>query len=148
MTQLIRFSPATDIRRMQNEFERMFGSMFPPVRSEDPEAETAVWAPRVDLVENEEAYTIHADLPGLAREDVNVNFHDGVLSISGDRQAEAYEEKDNCVRLERSYGRFYRSFTLPKSVKHDAIEAGYENGVLSIRVPKAEESKPRRISIS
>jgi len=147
MTQLIRFSPTQDIRRMQNEFERLFGSVFPGVRSEDPEAETAVWAPRVDLVENEESYLIHVDLPGLSKDDVNVNYHEGVLSISGDRRAEEYEEKDNCVRLERSYGRFYRSFTLPKTVKHDAIEATYENGVLSVRVPKAEESKPRRITI-
>jgi len=147
MTQLIRFSPTQDIRRMQNEFERLFGSVFPAVRNEDPDAETAVWAPRVDLVENEESYLIHVDLPGLSKDDVNVNYHEGVLSISGDRRAEEYEEKDNCVRLERSYGRFYRSFTLPKTVKHDAIEATYENGVLSVRVPKAEESKPRRITI-
>ena len=148
MTQLIRFSPANDIRRMQNEFERVFGSVFPATRNEDPEAETAVWAPRVDLVENEETYLIHADLPGVGKEDVNVNYHDGVLSISGDRSNEEYGDGDNCVRLERSHGRFYRSFTLPKTVNPEAIEAGHENGVLTIRAPKAEENKPRRISIA
>lgn len=148
MTQMIRFSPATDIRRMQTEFDRLFGNLFPAARTEDPEAETAVWAPRVDLVENEEAYLIHADLPGLSKEEVNVNYHDGVLSISGDRRTEEYEEKDNCVRLERAYGRFYRSFTLPKTVNDKQIEAGYKDGVLTVRVPKAEESKPRRITIS
>jgi HSP20 family protein len=148
MTQLIRFSPTGDARRMQTEFDRLFGSLFPTTRAEDPEAETAVWAPRVDLVENDEAYLIHADLPGLSKDDVNVNFHDGVLSISGDRKSEQYEEKDNCVRLERAYGRFYRSFTLPTTMNDKAIEAGYENGVLTVRVPKAEESKPRRIAIS
>lgn len=147
MTQLIRFSPTSDVRRMQNEFERLFGSVFSTTRSEDPEAETAVWAPRVDLVENDEAYLILADLPGTAKDDVTVNYHDGVLSISGDRRNVEYEENDNIVRLERSYGRFYRSFTLPKTISHDAIEATHENGVLTIRVPKAEESKPRRITI-
>lgn len=148
MTQLIRFSPAQDIRRMQSEIDRLFGGIFPTMRTEDPEAETAVWAPRVDLVESGDAYHIHADLPGVTKDDVNVNYHDGVLSISGERRAIEPAEGENCVRLERSFGRFYRSFTLPKTVDEKKISAAYAEGVLTVRVPKAEESKPRRIQIA
>lgn len=148
MTHLVRFTPAQDIRRMQSEIDRLFGNLFAASRPEDPEAETAVWAPRVDLVETPDAYLIHADLPGIIRDDVNVNYHDGVLSISGERTAQNLAEGDSCVRLERSFGRFYRSFSLPKTVDDKKISGAFADGVLTVRVPKAEESKPRRIEIA
>lgn len=148
MTQLIRFSPTQDIRRMQNEIDRLFGAFLPTMRSEESEAETAVWAPRTDLHETGDAYVIHADLPGVPKEDVNVNYHDGILSVSGERRAKEPSENENCVRLERSFGRFYRSFTLPKTINEKKISATFLEGVLTIHVPKAEESKPRRIQVS
>lgn len=148
MTSLIRFNPSSDLHRIQREFDRVFDSFFPGRSDENGDRETAVWSPRVDLVENEQAYVIEADLPGVAKEDVKINFHDGVLSVSGERKVAEKKEKDNYVRVERSYGHFFRSFNLPLAVDIDHIEAKHENGVLRIRVPKAEESKPREISIS
>ncbi|MFQ5571092.1 MAG: Hsp20/alpha crystallin family protein [Rhodothermales bacterium] len=146
MTSLIRFSPTANRRRMQREIDRLFESFF-PMHSLNQD-ESAVWTPRVDLSETDDAYFIHLDLPGLNKENVEINFHDGTLSISGERRTEESEEGCTFVRVERSYGSFYRAFTLPQTVDGTNIEAAFENGVLDIRVPKAEESKPRRIEIS
>ena len=102
----------------------------------------------MDLTETEDAYFVHMDLPGLKKEDLEINFQEGSLSISGERRAEETEEQRKFVRVERAYGRFYRAFTLPQAINDAQIEAQFEDGVLNIRVPKAEEVKPRRIEIS
>lgn len=146
MNSLIRFSPTTDMRRLQREVDALFDSFF-PVRTNGDSEDSTTWAPRVDLAETENAYLVHVDLPGLNKDDLEINFHEGVLSISGERNAETQDENTKYVRVERSYGRFYRAFTLPQMVKADEIEASFENGVLNITVPKAEEVKPRRIDI-
>ena len=93
--------------------------------------------------------TIHLyfDLPGLKKGEVEINVHDGTLSVSGERRQEEAEEGRTFVRVERSYGRFYRSFSLPQTIDAAGIEATFEDGVLTIEVPKAEELKPRRIDI-
>lgn len=138
-----------DMRNLQREIDRLFDSFFPTRSSgSDDESTQAVWAPRVDLAESDDAYHIHVDLPGLNREDLNINYQDNQLTISGQRREEMTEKDGEYVRVERSFGNFYRSFTLPKSVNADDIEATYENGVLNIEVPKAEESKPRQIEIT
>jgi len=146
MNSLIRFSPTTDMRRLQREIDGLFDSFF-PIRTNGDNGDSTSWAPRVDLAETKNAYLVHVDLPGLSKDDLEINFHEGVLSISGERNAEEREEETKYVRVERSYGRFYRAFTLPQMVKSDEIEASFENGVLNITVPKAEEVKPRRIDI-
>ncbi len=147
MTSLIRFSPGHETRRMQREFDRLFDNFF-PVHPSNGNGESAVWAPRTDLSETEDAYLIHLDLPGLAKEDVEISFHDGTLSISGERRQEETEEDRTFVRVERSYGRFYRAFTLPKTADTEGIEATFSDDVLNIRVSKIEEAKPRRIDIN
>lgn len=146
MTSLIRFSPSHEMRRMQREMDRLFDNFF-PVRPSNDNGESAVWTPRTDLTETDDAYHIHLDLPGLTKDDVEINFHDGALSVSGDRRYEETQEDRKFVRVERSYGRFYRAFTLPQTTNTESIEATFEDGVLNIRVPKAEEVKPRRIDI-
>lgn len=145
MTNLIRFTPSHDMRRLQREIDGIFDSFFSPSRNEN---DSASWAPRVDLSESEDAYLVHVDVPGMQKEDLNIDVHEGRLTISGERNAEQQDDGHKYVRVERSYGRFYRSFTLPQTVKEDEIEATYENGVLSVRVPKAEETKPRRIEVA
>ena len=148
MTSLIRFTPRHDVRQLQREFDRLFESFFPTRPTNSDEAlESAVWVPRADLAETEDAYFIHLDLPGLGKDDVEINIHDGTLSISGERRHEETEEDRTFVRVERSYGRFYRAFTLPQTIDAQGIQATFEDGVLSIHVPKAEELKPRRIDI-
>lgn len=149
MNNLVRFSPNTEMRRLQREVDQLFDSFFPTrSRSENGDTEQAVWAPRVDLAETEDHYMVHVDVPGMKREDLQIRFQDGQLSISGERRAEHTEDDKDFVRVERSFGRFYRSFTLPRRVNEDEIEALYQDGVLTVRVPKAEETKPRRIEVS
>ena len=148
MSSLVRFAPNTELRRMQREFDRLFETFFPTRTDGNGEPETAVWSPRVDLVETEEAYLIHLDVPGMKKADFNLNYQQGVLTVSGERRFEQRSDKHNVVRVERVFGPFFRSFTLPKAILENEISAAYENGVLDIRVPKAEESKPRRIQIA
>lgn len=150
MNGLTRFSPRSDLRNLQREVDRVFDSFFRPKRESDEDSTSAMWSPRVDLAETDDAYHIHVDVPGMRKEDIDISFQNGELTVSGERRAETSEtdEKRNYMRVERSYGRFYRSFALPNTVDIDKIEANYENGVLNISVPKAEEQKPRRIEVS
>lgn len=147
MNNLIRFNPRNDMRHFQHEIDRLF-SNFMPTMDTDTTGDAATWLPRVDLGETEDTYLMRLDLPGLSKDDVNISYHDGVLSISGERKHEEQTDGVNFIRLERRTGHFYRSFSLPKAIVADKIKATYKEGVLTIQVPKAEESKPRRISIS
>lgn len=144
MTSLIRFSPTTEVRSLQREIDRMFDSMLPRGNGD---ADQAVWAPRVDLSETDQAYLIELDVPGMKKDELEVNYQDGSLTISGERRQTATDENASYVRVERRFGRFYRSFDLPKSVESTKIDATYQDGVLKIEVPKAEESKPRSVQI-
>lgn len=145
MTNLTRYRNR-NMHGLQREIDRLFDNFFQPSSGESSES-TATWAPRTDLVETEDAYRIHVDIPGMTKDDLTINYQDDQLVISGERRDESREEKDRYVRVERSFGHFYRAFTLPKTVNADAISANYENGVLTISVPKAEEVKPRQIEI-
>jgi len=149
MTKIVRFSPRTDLDRMQREFDRMFGNFF-PTRSlvNDYPDQSGSWAPRLDVVETDDAFLFEFDIPGIAKDDISINLHDGVLSVSGERESRELKENDDVVRVERFTGHFYRSFSVPTAIDDSKIEANYENGVLSLRLPKAEESKPRKIKIS
>lgn len=137
------------LRDLRQEMDRFFGEFFPTWRTWSPEeAESAVWAPRVDVGENEDAYILSLDLPGVSKEDLSIQFQDGSLHVSGERKLVSREEEQiNYTRVERRYGHFYRSFTLPKAVNAEAIQAHFENGVLTVHVPKAAELKPRKIEI-
>lgn len=146
MTSLVRFSPSTELRRMQREFDRVFEDFFPS-RTGNGDQESAVWTPRVDLTESDGAYVLHVDAPGMSKDDFNINWQDDTLSVSGERKWSDEKEGENFVRVERSYGHFFRSFRLPKAVNGEGISASYEAGVLTINVPKTEESRPRRIEI-
>ena len=106
------------------------------------------WAPNVDIAENPDSYEIHAELPGMREEDINLTLNNNVLTISGEKKREINEEKDNFVRVERSYGKFERSFSLPNNIVTDRVAANYSDGVLKITLPKAEEAKSRTIKVS
>ena len=148
MTKIVRFSPRADLNRMQREFDRVFGNFFPTGSPSDEAVSTGSWAPRLDVVEMDDAYLFEFDIPGVDKEDINVSLHDGVLAVSGERKSRELDENDDVVRVERFTGHFYRSFSLPAAIEEKKIEANYVNGVLSLRLPKAEESKPQKISIS
>ena len=102
----------------------------------------------VDMVENEDGYELSFDLPGMKKEDIRMNFIENTLKISGNRAAMEEKKDSTCHRIERSAGKFYRSFTFPSQVNPEGISASYDAGVLTVRVPKADEVKPRQISIN
>jgi HSP20 family protein len=106
------------------------------------------WVPPVDLVEAEDHFVLRADLPGLSEGDVQIEVQDGTLTISGERKAEHEQREKGWYRIERSFGRFSRSLSLPDGVEPDRIQASFSHGVLEVRIPKPEERKPRRIEIS
>lgn len=106
------------------------------------------WTPRVDVVEDENGFTVNAELPGLTKEDVNVNVEDGVLTFSGERKFPYGENSDGCRRVERNYGKFERSFRLSDAINPEGITATMDNGVLTVHLPVREESKPRQIAVN
>jgi len=148
MTKLVHFSPRADLSRMQRDFDTIFSNFFPTLGSGTDETEAVSWHPRIDVIETAEGYELSLDVPGVNKDDIQINFHEGVLSIAGERMSKELSENDNVVRFERQTGRFYRSFTLPNKINAKKIEANFENGVLMVSVPKLEETKPQKIKIS
>jgi HSP20 family protein len=127
-------------------FSRLLNTFFNDLQGE--EVSNQGWMPPVDIQETEDAYKLHAELPGLTRDDINITLENNVLRLSGERKFEKEAKKDSYHRIERTYGAFTRAFTLPHQVEADGVQAAFENGVLTITVPKAEQAKPRKISIS
>jgi HSP20 family protein len=148
MTNITR-TPSRSLRTLQKEIDQVFNRLFPASEgdSDRSEGSARMWAPRTDMVETADNYEIRLDLPGLSKDDLKINMQERQLTVSGERRHEARNEDDEFVRVERAFGHFHRSFTLPQSIQEDNIEASYENGVLTVTVPKAEESKPRQIAI-
>jgi HSP20 family protein len=122
------------------DFNRLFNTLF-------DQAQPQRWVPAMDLVEGDDQFLLRADLPGLSEDDINIEFRDNTLTISGERKAEHEQRERGWYRLERQYGRFSRSLSLPEGVDADAVAARFEHGVLEVRIPKPEARKPRRISI-
>ncbi|HEX5224060.1 MAG TPA: Hsp20/alpha crystallin family protein [Solirubrobacteraceae bacterium] len=145
---IIRWEPARELQSIQQEMNRLFGTFFDNQTVSAAPTGQRRWIPAMDLVEEDEHYVLRADLPGVREDDVNVELEDNVLTISGERRTESSERKDGYYRLERSSGTFARSLTLPEGIDPESIEAGFENGVLELRVPKPAEHKPRRVAIS
>jgi len=145
MTQLTRRTPSRTLRDLQREVDSIFDQFFD--RDRDEEGTSAVWAPRTDLAETDDAYTLRVDVPGMTKEDISINLQNDTLTISGERLSERTEESEEYVRVERAFGNFHRTFTLPDAVDQENIEATYENGVLTINIPKTAKSTRRQIEI-
>ena len=126
---------------MDDIFDRFFGC------SSGDGSETVVWAPQTDLVETDDTYRIHRDVPGMSKEDISINLQNNTLTVSGTRSSERRDGGEEYVRVERAMGNFHRTFTLPETVDADNIEATYDNGVLNIHVPKTEGSTRKQIKI-
>jgi len=143
MTTLVRWNPVREMMNLRREFDRLFESALDlPAFSGD-----TTWGLALDIVENDDAYIVKASVPGVDPDDMDITLADNTLTIRGEFK-EDEEIKESQYRLrERRYGSFARSVTLPTSVDRDGIEASYENGILTLRVPKAEEVKPKRIAI-
>jgi HSP20 family protein len=143
---LIRWEPATELNTLQNEMNRLFNRFFDqPSNGVDA---IGRWIPAMDLVEHGDHYVLRADLPGLSEADVNIELQDNVLTVSGERRFEQAEEQDGYRRIERHYGSFARSLTLPQGIEPEAIKGRFDRGVLEITIPKPEQQKPRKIQIA
>jgi HSP20 family protein len=147
MTRLTR-TRNRNLNSLQNEIDRVFDRFFPS-REQDQESSStqAVWRPRMDLIETEDDYRLHLDMPGMSTDDIKISYQDNELVISGERDSTHTDEGEEFVRVERSFGQFRRAFTLPRTVDAENIHATYDNGVLTVTVPKAETVKPRQIDI-
>jgi len=141
---LVRWEPLREISTIQGEVNRLFNTFFDtPVNAGERR-----WLPAMDLVESDEHFLLRADLPGLSEEDVQIELEDNVLTVSGQRASEHEQNKNGVHRVERAYGRFTRSLTLPEGFDPEGIEASFDRGVLEVRIPKPEERKPRRVAIN
>jgi HSP20 family protein len=145
--ELVRWEPFEGLNRIQSRINDLFDDTFGRARNY-PTSTAGVWVPPVDILESKDSYLIRAELPGMKKQDFNLEVRDGTLTLSGERK---FEETANGVeyhRVERATGKFSRSFYLPQTVKHDSIKASYRDGILEVHVPKAEEAKPRQITVS
>jgi len=143
---IVRWEPLREFTTLQNEMNRLFGSVF-----DEPAAGNGGtlrrWMPAMDLLETDSHFVLRADLPGMSEEDVNIEVEERVLTVSGERKAEHKESKDSFQRIERAFGSFSRSLTLPDGVDPEAVSASFDRGVLEVQIPKPEQRKPRKISI-
>ncbi len=130
----------------QDQINRLFEDNF--TRDRSGHADLATWAPPVDIYETENELVVKADLPDLEDKDIDVRVENNTLTIRGERKFEKDVNEDNYLRVERTYGSFMRSFSLPNTVSSESIRAEYRNGVLTLHMAKREESKPKQIKIS
>jgi HSP20 family protein len=145
MTYLTRSSnPRNDFRVLQ---ARVFEPFFGRFNFLEDELKSGTWAPPVDVAEEKDTIIVRVEVPGMNEQDLKVGFEDGVLTVSGERQFERKEDR-NYHRIERTYGTFSRTFTLPRTVDQDSIAASYRDGILEITIPKREEAKPKQIQIN
>lgn len=150
MKQLTRYQnpTATPVSNLRREMDRIFNELIPfSWRLEDTETNVGRWTPTVDMMETDNEYTIEVDLPGMSKKDIEINCHDNVLTVEGERKYEDREEAKGYLRSERYFGGFKRSIMLPASIVDDKIKATFKDGVLRISVPKAEKSKSKKVTI-
>ena len=146
MTSITRWDQSRSLPSLQDQVIRLFEDNLSRDRS--GHADMASWAPLVDIYETENELVIKADLPDLQEKDIDVRVENNTLTIRGDRKFDKDVKEDNYLRVERAYGSFMRSFSLPNTVSSENIRAEYRNGVLTLHMAKREESKPKQVKIS
>ncbi|HEY9503236.1 MAG TPA: Hsp20/alpha crystallin family protein [Pyrinomonadaceae bacterium] len=144
---IVRYDPFRDLRTLQEEVNRLFSTNMTRAFGDEGIGRGA-WAPSVDIYENKDQIVLEAELPGMKKEDFDLSIENNVITLRGERRFEKTDESDNYHRVERSYGQFTRSFTLPQTVSSEGATAEYNNGVLRVTLPKREETKSRRIEVA
>jgi HSP20 family protein len=142
MKSMVRWDPFRELDSLRDEFGRFFGPGFLG------RGETGMWSPAVDVIEEVDTIVLKAELPGMSPDEVEIECEDDLLTIKGERKFEEKSETEGHRRIERGYGRFERSFGMPKTAKLDAIDATFKDGILEIRVPKEAEIAPKKIPIT
>ena len=143
---LVRCKPTRDLFNLQDEVSRMFDNFFEGTAGSNTSG--GIWFPATDIHETKDDFIVSIELPGMKREDIKVTVQNDILTIRGERKQEREQKDTSYHRVERAYGFFSRSFTLPSAVKEGQINATYQDGVLRVTLPKAEEVKPKEIPIS
>jgi len=140
--------PWKDFGSLQERINRMFDDTIRTLYPTDgEELEKGTWAPAVDIYETNDSFVVSADLPGLNKDEIQIDLKDNTLTLKGEKKFEEKVSKDNYIRVERAYGSFVRSFTLPQNVDPEKIKAKYKEGILEITIPKKEEAKPKQIKV-
>lgn len=140
------WEPHRGFRPFQRNIGRFFNEFDYGLQSAEG-LDEATWTPKVDIYETENSYVLNAELPGLTKEEINIDVNDNTLTLKGEKKFEEKVEKDNYVRVERNYGNFARSFVLSDDVNPERISASYKEGVLELTLPKKEEAKPKEIKV-
>ena len=144
---IVRWEPLRDLVSAQRDFDRLFRAAFSPAMAEG-ESSTRTWAPPVDIYEDGDNLVLKAELPGINPEDVEVRVEENNLYLKGERKFEKEVKEENYHRVERAYGNFARTFSLPNTVDSEKVTANFMDGVLTLTLPKKEESKPKTIKIN
>lgn len=144
---IIRWTPFRELATMQDRMNKLFEDVMKSPYRADEGLSTATWAPVVDIYETDKEIVMKAELPEMEQKDIEIKVEDNILAISGERKMEKEVKEESYHRIERSYGCFHRSFTLPHTVDREKIKAGYKDGVLKVVLPKKEEVKPKQIKI-
>ena len=144
---LVRWDPFRNVATLQDRINRMFDEAFLRSKELDEEVSLASWKPTVDIYDTDDALILKVELPGVDKEKVTVDVKDNLLTLKGERAIDKEIKEENYYRRERSFGSFYRSFTLPTTVNPEDIKATYKDGILTVEVPKTEEKKPKQITI-
>lgn len=143
---IIRWDPFRDLVTLRERMNRLFEDAFTS-RGEEKDLVASSWSPSVDIYETENEIVLTAEVPGVDEKNIEIKLEDNTLSLKGDRNFEKETKEENYHRIERAYGSFYRSFTLPRNVDQDNIKAESENGILRITMPKKPELKPKKVKI-
>ena len=146
MTVLTRWDPYRELNTLQDRMNRLFNASFSEGRDES--LDTSSFAPAVDVYEDEHNVTLKVEVPGIEEKDIDVRIENNVLTIHGERKFEKEEKEENYRRIERQYGSFTRTFTLPTTVDTESVSANYEKGVLKVKLAKKAEAKPKQIKVN
>jgi len=144
---ITKWDPFKDIMILRDRMNRLFEDLVTSPRFEDSEIMQSTWSPAVDIFETENELVLTAELPGIEEKEVEIKVEDNTLSIKGERKFEKETKEENYHRIERAYGSFFRSFSLPNYIDQEKISAEFENGLLKIHMPKKTEVKPRKVKI-
>ncbi len=144
---LVRFDPFRELSAMQERMNRLLSDYRSRPSWGEEEITQGAWVPPVDIYEKPDAIVLKAELPGIAKEDINVEVKDYTLTLKGEKKFAKEAKEDDYFRVERTYGSFQRTFTLPMTVQQDKVKAKFKDGVLEIQLPKAEEAKPKQIKV-
>ena len=145
---IVRWDPFRDVVTLQDRMNRMFDQALSKTRADDEEGLTAsTWVPAVDIFETADSIVMKAELPGVSRENIDIQVRDNTLTLKGERKFEREVKDENYLRIERSYGAFQRAFSLSTVIQQDKIKAVFKDGVLEVTLPKAEEAKSKQVKV-